>query len=265
MIRKIIYVVALAATALGAAGALATETKSDPDNYYLDPEEIRPAVRAELEALLPSWTIKNSAFDHLTAFDVRLLEGQIPLCTIEGDVAAYVYIAYVSPGPLPTLEEIVGNARAGMEVYSDYKESKFRCEPFDLKGTFGERYPYEFTCAHAIVGVNEKWPYDEYCAKIPTIILRRPAAEDAARGYYGSDDFEFVRYVLGSLSQGYEFTNGRTDIIVPVDRFGTIGEDKIKTRVDVDARLEEYVRKPEPEHVESYFGMWQKQLAAGLE
>jgi hypothetical protein len=35
--------------------------------------------------------------------------------------------------------------------------------------------------------------------------------------------------------------------------------------VDIEANPDEYVRKPEPEHVESYFGMWQKQLAAGLE
>lgn len=255
-------IVGLAAVFILAAAAFAGEMKSDPANYYLDPEEIRPYVLEELKGFLPSWMGKGHPFGHLTAFDVRLVEGQLPLYTIEGDVAAYIYIAYVVPGPLPTLEDIVGNARAGMEVYADFDESHFRAEPFDLIGAFAERYPYEFTCVHAIVGVNEEWPYGEYCAHVPTIILRRPAGEDAARNYYGSDGFKFVRYIYCSNLQGYEFTDGETDIVVPVDRFGTVDEDLIKTRADIDTRLEEYIRKTEPENVKMYFRKWEYFLSA---
>jgi len=257
-------VLAISATSLVfAAAATAGEIKSDPENYYLEPEEIRPIVRDSIETtiMLNNQHEGETTFSGVKAFDVRLVPGQIPMCTIEGDVAAYLYIAYAIPGPLPTLEEIILRARDSYEFVREYLNSVDRPDWHEF---FKETYPYEITCAYEFVGVTEKWPDTEGSCGIPAIITKQKGAEDAARKYYGSSDIELVRYIYCSRLNGYEFSDGHENIIVPfnimkreVDGAGII------KRVDVNADLDEYIQRYYPEDVESYFERWRGYLLRG--
>lgn len=256
--RRLICIIALAALAagVGAAGAM----KSDPANYYLDPEEIRPIVQDELEFLLPSWIGKDHLLLPPTASGVRLVEGQIPLYTVRGDVTAYVYIAYTGKEPVPTLEEIEREAWIAVRVYELADLGGMFALNVDLKRLLEEHYPYEVTCAYGIVGINDLWPYGEYCAGIPQIIIFWPKAENAARIYFGSSDVEFVRYIYCSALQGYEYSYAGENIIVPYDRGKVDGTGIIK-RTELEKKADEYVWPVRTGARESYFGLWRKMLS----
>lgn len=251
-------IVGLTAAFILATAAFAAEMKSDPANYYLDPEEIRPIVRASIEStIVLNSRRENTTFSGVGNFDVRLINDQIPLYTVDRYVAAYLYIAYAFPGPLPTFEDIVSGALESYDAREEYYASIDRP---DWREFYKETFPYDISCAFEIVGVNEKWPSSEGSVGIPRIILNRKKAERAARDYYGTDKFSFVRYIYCSRLMGYEYTNGEKNIIIPFHRSGVVDSEKVMPRDEIDMRIEEYLWIPEPERVSSFFGRWRKKL-----
>lgn len=200
--------------------AVAPAMKSDPDNYYLEPED----ARFYATDLITSELTVHKGFEDLEGIyakikesDIRLLDGRIPLYDIDGDVAAYIYLAYFGPGPLPTIDEAVNKAR---EVSDDRKEVIRNQETSGVSlYEFDEQYfPYGNLCASALIGISKKCNTRRGGRGLPYIIISQKEAEDAARVFYGSSDFELVRYLLlGTAVYGYEFTDGNKNIIVPLD------------------------------------------------
>jgi hypothetical protein len=194
--------------------------KSDPNNYYLDPED----ARFYATGMITSTVTLHTGFRDLEGSnakinesDIRLLDGRIPLYGIDGDVVAYIYLAYFGPGPLPTIDEVVNKARevsdGRKEAIRNQETSDFSVRDFDA-----QYFPYGYLCAYALIGINEKCTTRRGNRGLPYIIISQKEAEDAARAYYGSYDFELVRYLLLTTAvYGYEFTDGGRNIIVPLD------------------------------------------------
>lgn len=238
--------------------------KSDPDNYYLDPEEIRPIVREDLEGTVMLWKRAQGpkgVYGKIKEFDVRLLDGQIPLYTIDGEVSAYIYIAYVIPGPLPTIEEIT----AGAKKISDDRDSFIREKErtgSSLRDFYFNYFPYGNYCVFALYGVNEHCTSGIEHQGLPKILYSLKKAEDAARRYYGHNDFEYVRFIFSSKTQGYEFTDGRVNIIVPTYwRSGEIYGEDILTRDEVDADIENFRLPIKWDNVEAWVEIWKRKSA----
>jgi len=248
-----------AALALTATVAFAGEMKSDPANYYLDPEEIRPIIRDSLEVIVLLSSKSGATFGGVTDFDVRLIPRQIPLYTIDGHVAAYLYIAYAVPGPLPTFEEITASAREAYPAIKEYIWSMDRKE--NRSEFYGRVFPYRITCAYEIVGVTEQWPRGPSTCGIPEMIMYRREAEDAAREFYGADDYEFVRYVYCSKLNGYEFTKAGENILVPFDTLTKeVLTDGVVRMSEVERNIVEYTYTPGPAGVKEYFRKWEHRL-----
>jgi hypothetical protein len=258
---KVVMIVAVASI-VSVTAALAGELKGDPGNYYLDPEEIRPYVRdnAESTILMSSRHEGETTFSGVTAFDVRLVPGQIPLYTINGDIAAYLYIAYAIPGPLPTLEDIISAARESYDAVQEYRYGETPGRE-NWREFYSKVFPYKITCAYEIVGINEGWPSTEGSCGVPELIMKQKAADEAARGYFGSGEFEFIRYIYCSKLNGYEYSDGHESIIVPFDTLtGELKSESIIKRAEVDANLNEYKWVPSDEGVEQYFDIWRDRL-----
>ncbi|UCH77633.1 MAG: hypothetical protein JSU81_07830 [Candidatus Coatesbacteria bacterium] len=127
---KKVAIAAALALLVTAGPAAATALKSDPGNYYLDPDEIRPIVRDSLETTIKMGArVENSNFSRVEVLDVRLVPGQLPMYTIDGHLGGYLYIAYALPGPLPTFEEIINRARENYDEIYEYIWSIEREEP----------------------------------------------------------------------------------------------------------------------------------------
>ena len=150
--------------------------------------------------------------------DIRLLDGRIPLYDIDGDIVAYIYLAYFGPGPVPTIAEVVNKAR---EVSDDRNEAIRNRESSGVSlYEFDEQYfPYGNLCAYALIGISKKCTTRRGGRGLPYIIISQKEAEDAARVFYGSSDFELVRYLLlGTAVYGFtSLTDGNKNIIVPLD------------------------------------------------
>lgn len=245
------------------SAAVAWAMKSDPDNYYLDPEEIRPIVRDDIEGTVMLWKRAQGpkgVYGKIKEFDVRLLNGQIPLYTIDGEVAAYIYIAYVVPGPLPSIEEIITKAKKISGARDDFMRNRERTGA-SLREFYREHFPYGNNCVFALYGVNEHCTSAIKKQGLPKIIYSLKKAEDAARDYYGSNEFEYVKFIFCSKKQGYEFTNGRQNIIIPTYwRSGTVDPQDIVTRDEVDANIEDYRLPIEWETVESWAEFWKRKF-----
>ena len=257
-IKAILIIVA--ASLIFVTAALAGEMKSDPDNYYLDPEEIRPYVRDSIEAtILLNSKAKGTTFGGEDNFDVRLIPGQLPLYTIDGRVAAYLYIAYAFPGPLPTFEEITAGAH---EAYPAIKQHIWSVNREENRGEFyGRVFPYNIKCAYEIVGVTDRWPRKTSTCGIPEIIMYRREAEEAAEDFYGTRDYEFVRYIYCSKLNGYEFSGAGENILVPFDTLtGEVLTDSVIRMLEVETDIDEYVYTPNAVGVERYFGKWEDRL-----
>lgn len=202
--------------------AVAPAMKSDPDNYYLEPEDARFYAKdmiTDTVMLHTRFADPEGSNAKINESDVRLLDGRIPLYGIDGDVVAYIYLAYFGPRPLPTIDEVVNKAR---EVSNGRKEALRNQETSGVSlYEFDEQYfPYGNLCAHALIGISEKCITRRDNLGLPYIIISQKEAEDAACVFYGSSDFELVRYLsLGTAVYGYEFTDGGRNIIVPLDTF----------------------------------------------
>jgi hypothetical protein len=233
--------------------------RSDPENYYLDPEEIRPIVRDDVEGTVMLWKRAQGpkgVYGKIKKFDVRLLDGQIPLYTIDGEVAAYIYIAYVVPGPLPAIDEIITKAKKISDARDDSMRNRERTGA-SLREFYREHFPYANNCVFALYGVNEHCTSGIEKQGLPKIIYSLKKAEDAARDYYGSGDFEYVGFVFCSKKQGYEFTDGRRNIIVPTYwRSGIIYPEDIVTRDEVEANIDDYRVPVDWDRVDKWVERW---------
>ena len=244
--------------------ASAPAMKSDPDNYYLDPEEIRVYIEDNITGIVMLQKRvggRKGWCRNVDENDVRLLDGQIPLYGIDGDIVAYIYLAYFGAGPAPTIAEVINKAR---EVSDDRDEAIRNRESsgvslyeFDM-----EYFPYGHLCAYELVGATEKCTTGLGALALPRFILSQKRAEEAARAYYGSNDFEFVKYIFAATLHGYEFTNGSKTIIVPLDSLsGIVYADEIVTSEEVDANKEEYRYKFDAERAFKWVEMWKRLLA----
>ncbi len=222
-----------AALALVVAAGAATALKSDPDNYYLDPDEIRPIIRLNLEHDFETELRRlSSPFYGAEVFDVRLIPGQVPVYTIDGYLAGYLYVACVLPGELPTYADIIAKP--------DY---------------------YDGACNFVFVGVNGRCPECKGGFGLPALIKNQKLAESVARTYYGDNAFQLSRYIYRSYIDGYEFTDGRENIIVPLTAIVDDAEcAEPLPRRDIDKNTEEYIKPPRPFEAEAYFGIWSKWL-----
>ncbi|NIT37078.1 MAG: hypothetical protein GTN49_11370 [candidate division Zixibacteria bacterium] len=94
-----------------------------------------------------------------------------------------------------------------------------------------------------------------------------PTGVHVASNNEGSDDFEYVGFIFCSKKQGYEFTDGRRNIIVPMYwRSGIIYPEDIVTRDEVDANIDDYRLPIEWEIVEEWAEFWKRKFGEyGLE
>lgn len=243
--------------------ANAVAMKSDPDKYYLDPEEIRHYVRDRITGTV---MLKKRAGGHEGRYaninepDVRLLNGQIPLYGIDNDIVAYIYLAYVVPRPLPTIDEVIKKAReisdARKEVIRNQETSGISLPEFDA-----QHFPYGYLCAYALIGINERCTTGKDALGLPRYILSQKEAEDAARVYYGSSEFELVKYIFAATIHGYEFTDGSKNIIVPLHTLsGHVYADEILTRGEIEADINEYRYTFDPERARKWVEKWKRRL-----
>jgi len=258
---KEVAIAAVLALLAVAGPAAATSLKSDPDNYYLDPDEIRPIVRDDLETIIMlNAGGENTKFSDVEEFDVRLIPGQLPMYTIDGQLGGYLYIAYAIPGPVPTFEQIINSASENYDEIYEYIWSVSREEPGRV--FWSRTCPYKWTCVYKFVGTTRYWVESLASCSIPEILIYHRGAEDVAREYYGSDDFQFVRYIYCSILNGYEFTNGRENIIVPYDTLKNwIYPDEVKSMAEVAAEIDKYVYDPGPSARKEHFERWAKRLS----
>jgi hypothetical protein len=221
------------------SAAVGSAMKSDPDNYYLDPEEARYYAT---DLIIKKLTVHEGFVDpyileaKLTERDIRLLAGRIPLYDIDGGVAAYIYLAYFGRGPLPTIDEIVKKAR---EVSDDRKEviRNEKTHGFSLYDFDEQNFPYANLCASALIGISKECDKRDGWHGLPYIITHQKEAEDAACVYFGTSGFELVKYLFLTTSvYGYEFTDGSKNIIVPLDlRSGRVHDYNILDREEIEA------------------------------
>lgn len=234
-------IVGLTTVLILATAAFAGEMKSDPANYYLDPEEIRPIVRDSLEGVALHSKEMGERLRHIEAFDVRLIDGQIPVYSVSGEVLMYIYIAYVLPGPLPTLDDVLN---------SDYGEPH------------PGLHPYEISCAYAIVGATPKVTSWVEAVGVPEFITCLPEARKAAAARFGSNAFDLARILVWPGSAGYEFSASNINIVVPFDSLsGMIFKDRVLTRDEMDREIEKYEFTTDENKARKWVETWERRLA----
>jgi hypothetical protein len=239
--------------------AVAWAMKSDPDNYYLDPEEIRPIIRESLAHNISFSSSWQNHFEHIEEFDVRLLKNHIDLFDIEGGVVAYIYIAYFPAGPLPTLEEI---SEAANGTYDD----RIRFYEKRTHGSFrdfcSEYFSYELDCAYALIGTNGKDFSGMESTGVPTYIMGLKGAEKAAKKYFGRRKVKFLRYILCPKFAGYEFSDGKETIFVPFNiGSGGVYSEMIITRKEIEANINDYRFNSNAERARKWADKWKRRLA----
>jgi len=80
---------------------------------------------------------------------------------------------------------------------------------------------------------------------------------EAAKHYYSSEDVDLARFLLTPKTDGYEFTDGELNVIIPCDEHsGSISEMEVLRREEVDANLQEYLFSVDPERSKSWINRW---------
>jgi len=235
-------IVGLVAVLILAAAAFAGEMKSDPANYYLDPEEIRPIVRDSLEEVAVLSKEWGHALKDIETLDVRLIDGQLPIYSVSGEVLAYIYIAYVLPGPLPSLDDVINS------YYSEVHPAL---------------HPYENSYAYAKVGATPKVTSWEAAVGVPGFITCLPVARKGAAACFGGNAFHLVRILMWPGSVGYEFSDGYRDFIVPVNiLYRIVIEESILPRAEMEREIEKYEFAIDEKKARKWAGLWEYNLRA---
>ena len=233
-------IVGLTAVFILTAAASAAEMKSDPADYYLDPEEIRPIVRDSLEGVAVLSKEWGHALKDVETLDVRLVDGQIPVYSVSGEVLMYIYIAYVLPGPLPSLDDVINSYYGG--------------EPLAL-------HPDENSYAYAEVGASPKLTGWTEAVGVSGIITCMPVAKKGAAACFGGNAFHLIRILLWPGSVGYEFSDGYRDFIVPVNiLYRIVIEESILPRVDMEQEIEKYEFTIDENKARKWVELWEYRL-----
>lgn len=232
--------VGLTAVLILTAAAFAGEMKSDPANYYLDPEEIRPIVRDSLEGVAVLSKEWGHALKDVETLDVRLVDGQLPIYSVSGEVLMYIYIVYVLPGPLPSLDDVIN---------SYYRE------------VHPALHTYENSYAYAEVGFSPKLTGRREAVGVPGIITCLPVAKKAAAACFGGNAFHLVRILMWPGSVGYEFSDGYRDFIVPVNiLYRIVIEECILPRAEMEREIEKYEFTIDEKKARKWVETWERRL-----
>jgi hypothetical protein len=194
----------------------------------------------------------------------RLMPGRLLLCGIDGEPSAYIYMGYFGDGDTPTVEDVVAKSVSYHDEIWAYL-STMSYDPQGYKHFFETTFPEYIYTGSIILGINaDDAAYFESRCEIPHIIQNQKTAEDRAKEYLRSEEIALVRYIwsLRSKINGYEFTDGKSNIIVPFDiNLRSFSEDEVYKREEVDLNIEQYLLDVDPREGKSY----KKLMAAGLE
>jgi len=252
-----------AALLLAAAGAARASAEVD----FTDEQFEKVAAKVLFNQVKVNTRFNPQIYDRgpeYYAEKFRLMPGRILLCGIDGEPSAYIYLGYFGEGKTPTVEDVVAKSVSHHDEIWDYL-STMSYDPQGYKHFFESTFPEYIYTSSTILGVNAvDAAYFESRCEIPHIIQNQKTAEDRAKGYFRSEEIVLVRYLwsLRSEINGYEFTDGKSNIIVPFDidskRFP---EDKVYTREEIDLDIDSHILDVDPREGESY----KKLMAAELE
>jgi hypothetical protein len=259
---KVILVVSAASLVYVAA---ATATQID----FTD-EEFEDAAYHELYSLIGTFTetAPNRYCEGKSFYEskFRLVQGRITFYDISGNPNAYVYIGYFGPGETPTIDDIITKSIITYEERRKIPEITMGA--LDATAAYREFcqgvFPELLYTSYIILGVNREEAAYEYArSTLPKIVLWQKAAEDKAIEYFGNENVEFIGYIWGSKVNGYEYSDGERNIIIPFDMGkNRILLDPVYTREEIDANINEFkTRDGEVDRYmrEAYKRFWDRQ------
>jgi hypothetical protein len=198
-------------------------------DYQFDPDTLRPAVLADAKERIDVWMpgSTGSYSPVIGDLDIRLVDGEIPVYDLDGNVVAYLFMIYLKPGPLPTLKEIRESTASFAQIIKNRGPSDFE-DPFAF---FAREYPFMNNCAWAIYGANKRFPSWITGWHVPNIFLQEPEAKTIAKSYNAGRDVEEPKIVVfGPAGLALQFEIGDDPLIVYVDRGGPIDKSVANTK-----------------------------------
>jgi hypothetical protein len=110
-----------------------------------------------------------------------------------------------------------------------------------------KHFPELLYTNYIILGVNlEEAAYEYLRDTLPHNILHQKHAEDMAMGYFGTKNVSFVRYIWGSKINGYEYTDGNNNIVIPFDIHNRYFYPKrVFTREEIDSNINDFAVRDE--------------------
>lgn len=179
----------------------------------------------------------------------RLVPGRITLYDVTGNPNAYVYIGYFGDGETPTIAGLVSKS---IETYYERKKipeiTMRAADPTAAYREFCQNvFPELLYTNYIILGVNLREAAYEYIRHtLPKIILDQKAAEDKAKAYLGKGSVRFIRYIWGSKINGYEYSDGEKNVVIPFDvRRQCVDVERVYTREEIDANIETFRERDE--------------------
>jgi hypothetical protein len=233
--------------------------KSNPDAYYLDPDEIRPIVLNDLIKVVELNSRPYAPFEKIDSKEIRLLDGCFAIRQLDGSVAGYYYFASVIPGPLPTIAEILKAAvESGENRYNAVTEGGLRDNPEEM---FRRYFPYQLTTVNAFVGVGGSTVGYDRGPGVPYFVLDLWFAKEAAVSYFGNDNVEFKGLVYFPNGFAYEYAAGGKSILIPYPD-GRLDPDSIVTRESAESNEAFYKRrKADDIYLTPWVQEWKERLA----
>jgi len=241
------------------AGADEPAMKSDPSRGYFDPDELRQIVLDDFrgETLWALSSRKRPEKD-----DIRLVDGNIPIFDLDGNVAGYYFIATVVPGEVPTIDDIYAQSILAYPKLKDaLNEDEYINNPPKAYDRF---FPYYLGCWSAAVWVGDYGPVLFYGSHphLPNAVYDFGRAAKKAVDYFGRDDITFVRFLIVRIDNAafaYEFTNRTENILIPFDEDGRMYD--IITRAEAEKAPRRAVLPPaDADHKARWVEYWRDKL-----
>lgn len=202
--------------------------KNESD-YQFDPDTLRPVVLEEAKESVTVWMpgSTDSYSPVIGDMDIRLVDGEIPVYDLDGNVVAYFFMIYLKPGPLPTLKEI----RESTASFAQIMKNRGPSDLEDPVSFFAREYPFMNNCAWAIYGANKRFPSWITRRHMPNIFLQEPEAKAIAKSYNAGRDVEEPKIVVfGPAGLALQFEIGDDPLIVYVDRGGPIDKSVVNKK-----------------------------------
>lgn len=198
-------------------------------DYQFDADTLRPVVLADAKEHVKTWMPGSSALYSpvIGDMDIRLVNGEVPVYDLDGDVVAYFFMIYLKPGPLPTLKEI----RESTGKFAQIMKKPRLSPDEDAVSFFAREYPFMNNCAWAIYGANKQFPAWITDWNMPDIFLKEPEAKNIAKSYNGGRDVAEPKIIVfGPGGLALEFEIGDDSLIVPIDHFGHIAKEAVNKK-----------------------------------